>query len=324
MSTLGFKEKTKSRETYESRETRMFRLLHLLKNEPKSFVEILRHFNLSKVTLANDLKTLLNDGLLSANIESGPRGEFTRYQSTLLGETVLARKRGIKFYIISLDPTVFNSRHRLSSLLESRLIQERKLVIPTLINSLIVDQKWEELSSLLRRWEWNASRPRLREWHASADFKRKCKTLVEVCLPYNQIMRELSREEEELLSKVSSALKTESPRVVEIAKEIVRGAVIKKAPHFSYTKHARRWFKELRNVLIMEISDATNSASKAKKGIKLEIERAGWKGYVTVFFFELVADSALATVIPPPIGPMLAGFSAGSFVVGVLADGTKV
>lgn len=324
MSSLGFKEKIESKEVRESRETRMFRLLYLLKNESKSFTEILRHFNLPKEIIANDLKILSKNGLLSAKIELGPRGEITRYRSTLLGERILANKRGIEFYIISLDPTVLNTRHRLNSFLKSKLVEEHKLVIPTIINSSIVDLKWDELSSLLGRWEWNASRSRLREWHASADFKRKCKTLVEICVPYNQIMRELSSEEEELLSKVTSALRTESPQVVEIAKEIVRGAVVKKAPHFSYTKHARRWFKELQNVLIMEISDATDTASRAKTRIKLKIEHAGWRGYITVFFFELVADSALATAIPPPIGPMLAGLSAGSFLVGLLANGKKV
>jgi len=176
----------------------------------------------------------------------------------------------------------------------------------------------------LGRWEWNASRSRLREWHESADFRRKCKTLTEIGVPYNQIMRELSSEEEEMLSRVTSALRTESPQVLEIAKEIVRGAVVKKIPHFSYTKHARRWFKDLQSVLIIEISDATDTASRAKTKIKQKIEHAGWKGYITVFFFELVADSALATAIPPPIGPMLAGLSAGSFLVGLLANGKKV
>jgi hypothetical protein len=74
----------------------------------------------------------------------------------------------------------------------------------------------------------------------------------------------------------------------------------------------------------MEITDAKNSISKAKKGIKMRVEKSGWSGHIALFVFGLVIDIALESVLPPPFGSLIGRASGGSFILGVLADGKKI
>lgn len=225
---------------------------------------------------------------------------------------------------IIVDPTVFNDAERLRVFLRSKLSEDYTVAIASEIYFTIADELWEDLSALLSSWEWNVKRDKLTEWHKSPEFHDLCKEVIGLVIPCGQIMEEISNEERQLQQQVSKTIEQGSPRIVDIVKEFITTSIVKKFPVLSFTRHARRWFKTCKNVVIVEISDAKNSVSKAKRGIKMRVDRAGWRGYIFLFIFSLVADRLLETALPQPVGAVIGKTSAGSFLIGVLADGKRI
>jgi hypothetical protein len=227
------------------------------------------------------------------------------------------------FQGIVVDSTVFNDAERLRSFLKSVLTKEYKIAIASDIYFGIKNGKWDELSELLINWEWNVKKEKLVIWHKSQEFRALCKDVIGLVVPCASVLEKLNDDERDILQRVSRIVEPNSPRMVRIAKEFVLTSVVKKFPILSYTKHAKRWFKSCKNVIIMEIADAKNSVSRAKRDIKRKVEEAGWYGYVGLFIFGLVADRALESALPPPIGALIGNAAAGSFIIGVLANGKK-
>jgi len=227
------------------------------------------------------------------------------------------------FQGIIIDLAVFNDAERLRSFSKSMLNKDYIIAIASDIYFMIKEGMWEELSELMQNWEWNTKREKLIKWHKTQEFRALCKDVVDVVVPCGRILEELSDDEKNVLKQLSKVIEPGSPRIIEIAKEFIKTSVVKRFPILSYTKHARRWFKNCKNVLTMEIMDAPNSVSGVKKDIKIRVEKAGWRGYIYLFIFGLVADTVLEVALPPPIGTIIGKTSAGSFVIGVLADGKK-
>lgn len=100
---------------------------------------------------------------------------------------------------IVVDPTVLNTRERLTAFLESMIYKKYLTILPSLVSSSIQKSEWDELISLLRGWEWNLDRAKSEEWFRSPDFKRLCRQLDEVCVSFGRVREELSEEEKKLL-----------------------------------------------------------------------------------------------------------------------------
>jgi hypothetical protein len=223
---------------------------------------------------------------------------------------------------IVIDPTVFNAAERLR-LIPEVLAREYRVGISSDIYFMVEGEEWEDLSEVLRNWEWNRRRQELAEWHHSRKFKAMCGEVLSRVVPCSSLLQDLNEEEKKRKQKFESTV-WGSPRIVEIAKELVKISTVKSSPVLSFTRHAKRWFKTCRNVLILDIADAWNSTSEAKKRLKKRVTEAGWEGYLVVFFFGLTTDKILESLLPPPVGSIIGFTSGGSFVVGVLADGEKM
>ena len=200
---------------------------------------------------------------------------------------------------IVVDPTVLNTRRRLTAFLESMICKKYVTFLPSLIFSLIQKEEWDELASLLRRWEWNLNKARSEEWFKSNDFKNLCRQLTEVCASFERAREELSPEETELLLRVQRIIGYESPRIVELAKELITIAITKRGGIVSYTRHLKRWLKEFRRVMIFEITEKTDALSRAKTEIKNMIRNAGWKRRIFVTFLSITTGVALNSVFAP-------------------------
>jgi hypothetical protein len=199
---------------------------------------------------------------------------------------------------IVVDPTVLNTRERLTVFLESMVYKKHVAFLPPLIFSLIQKEEWNELVSLLRRWEWNVDKARSEEWFKSNDFKNLCRRLSEVCVSFEKVREELSPDERELLSRVRQIIGYESPEIIELAKELIEIAITTRGGIVSYTRHLKRWLKSLRGVLILEISEKADAFSAAKAEIKDIFRNAGWEGRIFVTFLNIAAALALASVLP--------------------------
>jgi len=228
------------------------------------------------------------------------------------------------FQGIIVDLTVFNEAERLDSFLKSKLYKKHRVGVASDIYFMIKDEKWEELSKLLQNWEWNVQKRKLTEWHKRQEFRALCKDIIGLVDPCRRILEELSNEERNLLEQISKAIEPGSPRTVEIAKELIVTSVVKKFPVLSYTRHAKRWFKDCKSVVIMEITDAKNSVSKAKRDIKIRIKESGWSGFIGLFIFGWVVNKVLEIALPAPVGHIVGFASGGSLIVGVLANGKKI
>jgi hypothetical protein len=226
------------------------------------------------------------------------------------------------FQGIIVDPTVLNDAEKLRSFLKSMLHKEYKIAISSDIYFSIKNGEWDELSKLLRNWQWNTGKEELLEWHRSQEFRALCEDFVSLVLPCSYVLEDLNDEEKRILKEVSEIIEPGSPRVVKIVKEFIKTSVVKRFPILSYTKHARRWFKSCKNVIIMEITDAKNSVSQAKENIKRRVEEAGWNGFIFVSIFGLVAGVVLESVLPQPFGKIIG--TSGGLVVGVIANGKKI
>lgn len=228
---------------------------------------------------------------------------------------------------IIVDPTILNSRERLTAFLESMIYKKYKTVLPSLISSSIQKREWDKLTTLLRRWEWGLDKVQSEEWFESADFKLFCYRLNEVCVSFERIREDLSPEERELLSRVREMLRYDSPEVVKLAKELITIAITMRGGILSYTRHLKRWLKSLRRVIILEISEKTNVLSEAKAEIKNRIRNAGWKGKVFVTSLKIATAVALSSVFPTMINWIIDSFliemgeEATGIIVGVVIDG---
>lgn len=231
------------------------------------------------------------------------------------------------FNSIVVDPTVLNTRRRLNSFLESLLYKRYVAFLPSSLSSLIQMENWKELIILLRRWEWNLDKSRFEEWFDSREFRDSCHRLSEVCVSFERVSNQLTEEERTILSRVQRVLGQESPRIVELAKELVTIATTKNAGIISFSRHIKRWLKNLRRTLIIEITEKTGTFSKAKKAIKDKLKNYGLKGKVFVFFLSVaigIALENLVTVIPVTIALLLKEFlkeSGEEVIVAVLTNG---
>ena len=199
---------------------------------------------------------------------------------------------------IVVDLTVLNTRQRLTAFLESMVYKKYVTFLPSLVSSLIQMEEWNELVSLLRGWEWNLDKARFEEWTTSTDFKNLCRQLSEVCISFEKVREELGPEERELLLRVQEMIGYESPRMVELAKELITIAITKRGGIVSYTRHLKRWLKEFRRVMIFEITEKTDALSRAKGEIKDMIRHAGWRGRIFVTFLKIATALALTSVLP--------------------------
>ena len=225
---------------------------------------------------------------------------------------------------IIVDPTVLNTRERLTAFLESMIYKKYVAFLPSLVSLSIQKEEWNELTNLLRGWEWNLDRAESEEWFKSSDFKRKCRRLTEVCVSFERAREELTKKERTLLLKVEKIIGYESPRIIELAKELITIAITKKGGIVSYTRHLRRWLKKFRRVVIFEISEKTDALSAAKAEIKNGIRNAGWGGRIFVTFLNITTALALASVLPTFINwaiDIILAEMGEAAIVGVITNG---
>jgi hypothetical protein len=207
---------------------------------------------------------------------------------------------------IVVDPTVLNTRERLKVFLESMIFKSYTSFLPSAIGSLIKKEKWNELIALLRQWEWTLDRRKSEEWFGSTEFKVLSKRLLEVCISFENIKQELSPKERKMLSVVHAILGSESPIIVDLAKELVETALTKHASILSYSRHLKRWLKSLRRVIILEISEKTDALAQAKKDIKAKLHNAGWKGSIYVSLLNITTGLVLTGTLPSTLSPYIA------------------
>ena len=225
---------------------------------------------------------------------------------------------------IVVDPTVLNTRERLTAFLGSMIYRKYLAFLPSLVSSSIQLGEWDELVSLLREWEWNLDRSKSEEWFKSSDFKRLSRRLKEVCVSFEETKEELSREERDLLLKVLDIIRYDSPRVVELARELITAAITKKGAIISYTRHPKKWLKKLRRVLIFEISEKTDMLSEVKAEIKKRLRNSGWKGGIFVTLLNMATGLALTSVLPLGLHWVLASILSDlgeDVIIGVMING---
>ena len=219
------------------------------------------------------------------------------------------------------DLTVFNNAERLRTCLRAAS-RDYRVAIASDIYSLIRKENWEDLSALLCNWEWNVKRDKLIKWHTSSEFRATCKDAIGLFSPCIETMEKLSDEESKVLQLVSQLIEQGSAKVVRVAKELILTSTVKNFPVLSFTRHAKRWFKTCKNVMILEFSDAKDTASKAKTEIKTRVNKAGWKGRIYLFIFSTATGKLLQEILPPPVGTVVGVI--GGLVICVLTDGRKI
>ena len=131
--------------------------------------------------------------------------------------------------VVIVDPSILNTRERLRVFLESLIFEKYVCFLPSLIDSLIKEERWKELVDVLRRWEWNLDRRKSDKWFASSEFKDFCRKLSAVCVSFEIIEKELTEDEKKTLSIVRYILGSESPTLIDLAKELVEIAITKEA-----------------------------------------------------------------------------------------------
>lgn len=224
-----------------------------------------------------------------------------------------------------LIPSILNTRERLRVFLESLIFEKYVCFLPSLIDSLIKEEKWKELVNLLRRWEWNLDRRKSDKWFASSEFKDLCRKLSAVCISFEKIEKELTEDEKKTFSIVRDILGSESPTLVDLAKELVEIAITKRVGLLSFTRHLKRWLKSLRAVLILEISEKTDALSQAKQEFKARLRNAGWKRHFYVTFLSIVTSLGLKSVLPLMIHWTIdttLKVVANKVIVGVIVNGS--
>jgi len=222
------------------------------------------------------------------------------------------------------DPTVFNDAERLRTFVRSSFLSEKKFLVSSDLYRLVREEDWAELSDALCKWERGFGKRKILSWHASDEFRVLCRTVVDSAIDCHTLLSDIGPDEREYLEMASEIVGFGSPWPIKISKELIVSSVVKRIPVLSYTRHAKEWFKRSGRVVILEISDAKNSISKVKTGIKKKVEQAGWKGYVYVFVFGLAIDKAFEAALPSPVGKIIGSVNGASFVVGVIADGKKM
>jgi len=225
---------------------------------------------------------------------------------------------------VVIDPTVLNTKERLGAFLESMIFKDHTSFLPSAISSLIREENWDQLVTLLRQWEWTLDREESNEWFSSSEFKDLCRRLCEVSISFENVREELSQDQRKTLSIVRDILGPESPEIVDLAKELVTIATTKQAGIVSFTRHLKRWLKSLRGVLIMEISERTDTIAAAKADIKKRFHNLKSKGRLFVTFLRLVPALALTAAIPLGfnmfLGVILASLGE-ALIVGLIIDG---
>jgi len=225
---------------------------------------------------------------------------------------------------VVVDPTVLNTKERLGAFLESMIFTDYESLLPSAISSLIREESWDELVTLLRQWEWTLDRRKSDEWFSSSEFKDLCRRLGEVSTSFKNVREELGQDQRKTLSIVRDILGTESPEIVDLAKELVTTATTKQAGIVSFTRHLKRWLKSLRGVLIMEISEKTNAIAAAKADIKKRFHSLKSEGRLFVTFLRLVPALALTAAIPLGfnvfLGTILASLGE-TLIVGLIING---
>jgi len=221
------------------------------------------------------------------------------------------------------DPTVFNDAERLRTFVRSSFLSEKKFLISSDLYRLVRKEDWTELSDALCKWERGFRKREILSWHASDEFRLLCQTVVDSAIDCRTLLSDIGPDERETLEIASEIVGFGSPWPIRISKELIVSSVVKRIPVLSYTRHAKEWFKRSGRVVVLEISDAKNSISRVKTGIKKKVEQAGWSGYVFVFVFGLAIDKAFEAALPSPVGEIIGYANGASFVVGVIADGKK-
>jgi len=225
---------------------------------------------------------------------------------------------------VVIDPTVLNTNERLRAFLESMIFKDYASFLPSSVRSLIREENWDDLVILLRQWEWTLDRKRSDEWFSSSEFKDLCRRLDEVSISFKNVREELSQDQRKTLSIVRDILGPESPEIVDLAKELVTIATTKQAGIVSFTRHLKRWLKSLRGVLIMEISERTDTIAAAKADIKKRFHNLKSKGRLFVTFLRLVPAFALTAAIPLGFNIFLSTALASlgeTLIVGLVIDG---
>jgi len=229
---------------------------------------------------------------------------------------------GIKSIV--LDPTVLNTENRLTSFLKSEIYEDYIVFLPNSIKSLIFEENWNELIGLLRPWEWNLNKEEKEKWFETNNFKEACKELLGVCASFGEDER-LGTVEKETASIVRGILGEGSPKEIDVAKELVVIATTKQAGILSFAQHPRRWLKSLRAVVILEITEKTNSLSAAKAKIKKKLRDGGLKTKIYVWIFQIVNTLVLfPALIPAQLGPELSrllSFLGQKALMGLVIDG---
>lgn len=225
---------------------------------------------------------------------------------------------------VVVDPTVLNTKERLKVFLGSLIFKDYTSFLPSAISSLIREESWDELVTLLKQWEWTLDRRKSDEWFGSSEFKDLCRRLDEVSTSFEKVREELSQDQRKTLSIVRDILGPESPTIVDMAKELVAIATTKQAGIVSFTRHLKRWLKSLRGVLILEISEKTGAISTAKADIKNRFHILKLRGRVFVTFLTLAPALVLTAALPPGFNAILGTIltSLGEkLIVGLIING---
>lgn len=225
---------------------------------------------------------------------------------------------------VVVDPTVLNTKERLRVFLESMIFKDYTSFLPSAISSLIREENWDELVTLLRQWEWTLDRKRSDEWFSSSEFKDLCRRLDKVSISFESLRNELSQDQRKTLSIVRDILGPDSPTIVDLAKELVMIATTKQAGIVSFTRHLKRWLKSLRGVLVLEISEKTGAISSAKVDIKKRFRSLKLKGRVFVTFLTIAPALVLTAALPPGFNAILGTIltSLGEkLIVGLIING---
>ena len=182
------------------------------------------------------------------------------------------------------DPSFFAHPRAASTLLESKLLGEYSIVIPTLIYDIISKRDYETFISILSRWEVVMPSQLERTWSEIADISSR---ILDNMIPCAKVLDELSSEQRSILAKIDKVLQIPQ-RIhkydflcLEMSKEIIETACVTSLV-VSVSDRAKRWYRRFSGTIVKRVEE-NDTLMKAKEETRNRMKEVGWKGTILIW-----------------------------------------
>lgn len=189
------------------------------------------------------------------------------------------------------DPSFFGYKESTISILESKLLEEHRIVVPTYLYEAVRLRNYERFAETLSFWEGKQDEQyrqvELREvWSTILDLSDR---ITKNFMPGTEILKQLppaKREEALTIEKILSTPEPyRTPRLemptFQIAKEMLVLASVT-SPIISVSDKAKNWYNKLGGAVVKKV-EKNSTMMRGKKQYRDKVEAAGWTGKVFIW-----------------------------------------